>query len=81
MALKVLIAMLEEESFYFPKLQASMSCAEIKLPESKYKEVCDDLANAQKVVNFLDCLHITSDLELESLPSKDMAELNMLYGL
>jgi len=79
LALEVLIALADADTFSFPKLQLSMSCAEITLPEDKRQAINNELANVQKVVGLLNRLHISSDLVLDSLSKKDMAELNTLY--
>jgi hypothetical protein len=80
LAFQVLLAMDEEDEFSFPALQASMSCAEIQLKKTKRHEVKSELANSLKVVNLLDRLHITSDIDLNALSTKDLSELNTLYG-
>lgn len=79
LALQVLLAMDGTEQILFPKLQFRVSCEAVQIPEEKVVAIRGDLENALRVVHLLDELHVTSDLVLNSLTKKDMAELNTLY--
>lgn len=79
LALKVLLAMNDAVDFTFPASNTVMSCEAVRLSERMISEVHAELDNLHKVLGFLDRLHITSDLDLETLSKKDLAELNLLY--
>lgn len=79
LALEVLLAMAGSEQFFMPRLHASVSCNAVQISEEKKAAIQCDLENTLRVVRLLDKLHITTDLVLNSLSKKDMAELNTLY--
>lgn len=79
LALTILLAMNDAVEFSFPSAKVSMSCEEIKLSKERINDVQSELNNLNKVIVLFDRLHITSDIELESLSKKDMAELNLMY--
>lgn len=79
LALQVLLALDESSDFTFPALSAPMSCSAVEIPEEKKAAIRNELRNVLRVVSLLDRLHITSDIDLNSLSNKDMAELNTLY--
>lgn len=79
LALQVLLALDESSEFSFPAISEPMSCAAVQIPEEKKASIHNELTNVLRVVNLLDRLHITSDIDLDSLSRKDMAELNTLY--
>lgn len=78
-ALQMLLAMDGAEEIVFPRLQTKVSCETVQLPAEKKSAIQSDLENSLRVVSLLDRLHVTSDLVLNSLSKKDMAELNTLY--
>ncbi len=79
LALQVLLAMDEAREVSVPKLQASISCSEVLLPNNVKSDIKGELINSLRVVRLLDQLHITSDLNLDALSSKDLTDLNTLY--
>ena len=79
LALQVLLALNESSEFSFPAFPSPMSCSAVQIPEDKLASIQDELRNVLRVVSLLDRLHITSDIDLDSLSKKDMAELNTLY--
>ena len=79
LALEVLLAMNDAAQIFLPRLQSNVSCEAVQIPNDKKEVVQGELDNSLRVVRLLDKLHITSDLALNSLSKKDMAELNTLY--
>lgn len=80
LAYQILLAMNEAEVFSFPAINTSISCGEVRLSNENLHDIKRELENARKVVNLMDCLHIKSDLDLDTLSKRDVAELNTLYG-
>lgn len=79
LALQVLLAMDGAKEIVFPRLQVKVSCEAVHVPAEKKSAVQSDLVNSLRVVRLLDQLHVTSDLDLNSLSKNDMAELNTMY--
>ncbi len=79
LALGVLLAMNDSAQLILPRLQASISCEAVVIPRDKIVAIQRELDNSLRVVRLLDKMHITSDLALNSLSKKDLAELNALY--
>ena len=78
-AFQVLLALDESSEFSFPSLPSIISCETIRIQEEMREAIQGELSNMLKVVKLLDRLHITSDLDLNSLLKKDLEELNTLY--
>ena len=79
LALQVLLALDASSEISFPALSASVSCEAVRIPDDKKAAIQGELRNVLRVVGLLDRLHITSDIDLDSLSKKDMTELNTLY--
>lgn len=79
LALQVLLAMDGAKEIVFPRLQVKVSCEAVQVPAEKKSAIQSDLENSLRVVRLLDQLHVTSDLDLNSLSKNDMAELNTMY--
>lgn len=79
LALQVLLALDASSEISFPALSASLSCEAVHIPDEKKAAIQGELRNVLRVVSLLDRLHISSDIDLDSLSKKDMAELNTLY--
>lgn len=79
LALQVLLALDASSEISFPALSASLSCEAVHIPDEKKSAIQGELRNVLRVVSLLDRLHISSDIDLDSLSKKDMTELNTMY--